>query len=94
MKMPQSSNVDSQQFAYWSSPISRAEVQRVIDEYTQALVALQEKFIKLDFAVGFILEKFEVTPEQVSEFMKAKMEEFAQAEAAKEPPKPSLATEV
>lgn len=96
--MPQSMiKADQQSAQFWNGYVTRTEVQRVFDDYTKATVALQEKFIKLDFAVGFILEKFEVTPEQVSEFMKAKMEQFAAAEAAKQEskpaPKPTLVTE-
>lgn len=89
--------VDQQQAFFWNGPMTRAEAQKIFDEYAQATIALQEKFIKLDFAVGFLLEKFEVTPEQVTEFMKAKMEQFAASEAAKQEskpaPKPSLVTE-
>lgn len=74
--------VDDAQAAYWNGPVTRSEVQAVLDDYTAATVRLQEQVMKLDFALSYLLDQSKVTPEQITTYMKSKMDEFAEQQKA------------
>lgn len=87
-----SAGVDAVQAAFWNGPMSRLEAQKVFDDYSKVTIQMKEQILKLDFAVGYLLEKFDVKPEDVKLFMDKKMIEYAeqlkQQEAAKQNPAP------
>jgi len=72
-------NVGAQAANYWLSPMTRQEAQKVFDDYAKVLTDLKETLLKLDFAVGYLLEKSNVQPSDIKEFMDRKMEEFLKA---------------
>jgi hypothetical protein len=89
--------VDVVQAAFWNGPLSRLEAQKVFDDYAKVTIEMKEQLLKLDFAVGYLLEKFDVKPEDVKLFMDKKMIEYAEQlkaqeagkDAAPAPPEPS-----
>jgi hypothetical protein len=76
--------VDDVQAKFWNSPITRLEAQKIFDDFANALVGIKEQLLKLDFAVGYLLEKGGVKPEDVKEFMDRKMVEYAEQVKAEE----------
>ncbi len=85
--------VDDAQAAYWNAPITRADAQNVFDEYAGVLVKMQEQVLKHEFLTGFLMAKFNVTPEEVQTWMNAKAAEFKaqqDAAAAQAPPAPDI----
>jgi len=83
MEKPQcSTTVADYQARFWNGPVTRKEIQAAFDDYTRAAVQMQETLIKLDLTLAYLLERFEVTPEQVQGFVTKKMQEYAAQQAA------------
>lgn len=77
MKIPKEMlQADHATAVFWNGPVSRKEVQKVFDEYTAFNVQLKEQVMKLDFSISYLMERFEVTPQQMSEYMDKKLVEF------------------
>ena len=74
--------VDNAAAQYWESPVTRAESQKVFDEYAQMLVKLQEQILKHEFLTGFLMAKFNIQPEEVQGWMNQKAEEFNKQQAS------------
>ena len=70
------------QARFWNGPVTRKEIQAAFDDYTRAAVQMQETIIKLDLTLAYLLERLEVTPEQVQGFVTKKMAEYAKQQAA------------
>jgi hypothetical protein len=68
--------VDEAQASYWQAPVTRSEIQNVLDEYAQATIQLKTQVMNLDFAVAYLVEKFGITPDEIREFMTKKIAEF------------------
>lgn len=84
MQVPPNLKTDDAIARYWNSTVTRGEVQSVFDDFTQFSVKMKEQQLKLDFAVAYICEKLQVTPEEVKEFMDRKIMEFAEAQKVKD----------
>jgi hypothetical protein len=69
---------------YWSGLITRKEAQDVFDQYSVVLVGLKESQLKFEFVVGYILDRFEVTPAQIQEYMDRKMQEHLAAQKSED----------
>ena len=74
--------VDNAAAQYWESPVTRAESQKVFDEYAQMLVKLQEQILKHEFVMSFLVEKFGVTPADVQAYADAKAKAFIENQKA------------
>jgi hypothetical protein len=48
------------------------------------LVGLKESQLKFEFVVGYILDRFEVTPAQIQEYMDRKMQEHLAAQKSED----------
>jgi len=71
--------VDDSQAQYWNGPVSRSEIQDVFDDYTKQIIELRTQLMNLDFAVAFLMEKFQVVPKDIEEFAAKKMIELLEA---------------
>lgn len=77
--------IDDNVAAYWAGAPTRAEIQKVFEDYTAATVQMQERALKMDFAIAFLMEKFGVKPEEVQAFMSAKLAEFQKRKGSANP---------
>lgn len=58
--------------AYWQGSVTRAEVQKVFDEYAQAISQQAIAITKLDMCLAYLCEKFGVKPEDVQKWAEEK----------------------
>jgi len=84
MQIPPNLKTDDAIARYWTSTASRGEVQAVFDDFSQFSVKMKEQLLKLDFAIAYLIERFNVTPEEIKAFMDKKVLEFAEMQKAKE----------
>lgn len=80
--------VDTVQAQYWNGPLTRAESQKVFDEYAQALTYQSQELMKLKAIISYIMEKFGVTSEEIEawvakEVAKVKAAQLTKAEEMK-----------
>lgn len=68
--------------AYWQGPLTRAEAQKVFDEYAATFRRQATALTQQDMCIAYLCEKFGVTPDDV---MKWAEEKVKQAEATPEP---------
>ena len=73
--MSNKQRADHVQANYWGGPISRAEAQKVFDEYGKVMNAQLMAVQKLDTCISFLMEKFSVTIEDVNKWVAEKVEE-------------------
>ena len=73
---------DDARAQYWSGPISRKETQQVFDQYANIIAQLQTKLIHLEFALSYLVEKFEIKSADIEDWMKRKMAEFKKEQEA------------
>lgn len=58
--------------AYWQGPITRAEAQKIFDEYGRAISDQAMAITKLDMCLAYLCEKFGVKPEDVQKWAEEK----------------------
>lgn len=73
--MSNKQRADHVQANYWGGPISRAEAQKVFDEYGKVINTQLMAVQKLDTCISFLMEKFSVTIEDVNKWVAEKVEE-------------------
>ena len=77
------STADRELANYWNSCCPRKDVQKAMDEFAAAFTNLHAQVIKLEFAVSYLVERANVTPDEVSTYMQGKLDELkAQAKVA------------
>ena len=77
---------DAVQANYWSGALSRAEGQKVFEEFGGAITDLRQfaqnvivKIGQLELTAGFLMEKVGATPEEFQAFVAQKVEEIKAA---------------
>lgn len=58
---------------YWMGPLTRREAQSVFDEFKQAVVGIATRMQQLDASLAYMADKFGIKPEDVNEWVKAKV---------------------
>lgn len=75
--MTDKQRADHVQAKYWGGPISRAEAQKVFDEYGQVITAQAKAIQKLDTVITYMTNKLGVTIEDVNKWVEEKLAEAA-----------------
>jgi len=75
---------DQAQAAYWQGPLRRNEAQKIFDEYGAAIQSQAQGLIHLDLIISYLMDKFEIKPEEVTEWIQKKQKEVAEKVAAKQ----------
>jgi energy-converting hydrogenase A subunit M len=96
MKITANAKPEDAGAAYWNGPITRKEVQEVLDVHANIIQALlrdvhgstetgQDGLIaiiaKLDMTLAFVMDRLGVSPEEFQKYINAKMEEFLAIQA-------------
>lgn len=63
------------QAAYWLGTITRKEAQSVYDEFASAIGGLQSTLLKLDAAIAFLFEKYQIDPADFTAWFEKKAAE-------------------
>lgn len=75
--MSDKQRADHVQAKYWNGFITRTEIQKIFDEYGQAMTAQATAIQKLDAVISCIADKLGITTEVVNEWVKGKIAEAA-----------------
>ena len=66
-------NEDKVQAQYWMGSISRRECQSVFDEFAQGITNMAQEQIQMKTVISCIMQKFSITPEEVSAWVTAQV---------------------
>jgi hypothetical protein len=58
--------------AYWQGSLTRAEAQKIFDEYGATITAQGKALIQQDLAIAYLCEQFGITPEDVTKWAQEK----------------------
>lgn len=78
--MTDKQRADHVQAKYWGGPISRAEAQKIFDQYAEAIATQAQAIQKLDTVLTYCMkEKLGVTVEEVNAWVAKQLEAAKQA---------------
>ena len=82
---------DQLQAQYWEGKITRAEAQKIFDEFGEALNATQGQLTALNLTVAYLIKKFDISPDEFKAFVAEKLNEVPHTgEAPSDEPKVTL----
>ena len=67
------SREDVVQANYWQGALTRAEAQKVFDEFAQGITNMAQEQIQMKAVISCIMQKFNITPEEVSAWVTAQV---------------------
>ncbi len=62
--------VDQTQAEYWAGGITRAEAQKIFDEYGATIMLMKQAMLGADMSIAYLFHKLGITPEEAGEWVR------------------------